>query len=246
MLQSSSKLAWLAGAGMVLVVGLGIGFALGQDSSPASRDSAVRPGSQSSLSSTTRTPSPAVAAVTPTPSPTQPVRTDCQEVRRDPAGYRSDAERELFLTNCTLTQATPAITASPPPGGVSGLPDTESSYLQRASLVYRQWTPGLNNYLVQLSPESFVDSALRRSVSLGIADVVQKYTDGLRAAGQVPLRFVLVHEQLMAALLAFDAHAKTIDSIQSNVRLNEWVAAFNRLSEAVRVALRAYQQALGI
>jgi hypothetical protein len=134
--QHPLRLAAAAGGALLLALGLGLTFAMagGGDNKPA------KPTDQSRVLVLARTAQP-TATLSPQPNPTAsptprlPDRTDCNAIRG--TDYRSEAERQWFLTNCVSS-----FPSNPGPSGGGALPS------QPTPTPVPPPPPGAPNYIV--------------------------------------------------------------------------------------------------
>ncbi len=181
----------------------------------------------------------------PAPPPPEPTPRTCVEIRADPV-YRTDAERDFFIRNCTsapVPAATsrpggaPQPTTAPAPAGQSA---EERAYVSRASSVIGYYTARLAQYWGTPSYGALSDLYELAAVALGNANDL----DNTRP---VPDRFRAAHDGYIRALLAL--HDQIVPGLNFVTNLQQflaWEAGFERRVSDTDAALRNYLQVTGI
>ncbi len=189
-------------------------------------------------------PAPTTPPPAPTAEPQLPDRTSCAEIRADPV-YRTDAEREFFIRDCT-GPAAPAATSRPggaplpttaPPGDQSAV---EKAYVTRATAVIGYYTARLAQHWNQPVFGATRDLYELASLALGNANDL----DNIRP---VPDAFREAHDGYVRALLAL--HDQIIPGLPNRATFQQfvaWVAGYERRASDASAALRNYLQVTGI
>jgi len=189
-------------------------------------------------------PAPTQPPAPPPPPPPEPTPRTCAEIRADP-NYRTDAERDFFIRNCGTTAAA-APTARPgapppplPPPPAAGLTAEEQSYISRASVVMGQYIARLAQYWHTPSFGAYSDLYELASIALN-------HANALNALQPVPDRYRASHDRLVQSLLALRDHILTVRSLGSRQQFTVWLATYDRLTDGLDQALKAYSTNTGI
>jgi hypothetical protein len=224
-------------AGILIAAGIVLAFGDGNGSQPEAPTAANIDEAPTVASTAEPTETPAPTA---TPEPTQaptaaPEIRSCEEIKADPT-YRSPEERDFFLANCLGgNDAAPASNGSPtaPPVAVSSSSEAtaaEKLYRDRANATLIVAASSIQVYATTPSLGAYNDL-------LTLGTLMRKFAQELDRLPPTPPRFVQVHNQLKASLLAIADYILEFQNLHTDKEyyawLDEYITRFNNFVAAL-------------
>lgn len=180
------------------------------------------------------------------PPPPPPTIRTCAEIRADPA-YRSEEERQFFLSSCQPTPrpapaggAAPAVQApAPGPAGPSAPSAEEASYISRCSAAAGAFYARFAQYFGQPSLGA-------RSDIQELATVTLNFANSISTIQPVPGRFQFVHANVIGRALAFYDALRAFEQVNSLAAFTTWLARYERTFDEFDAAFSLWIIATGI